>query len=172
MIRAISQKYCEAVEFILGTSLVAFLYPSLSFHVTGALWVSHLSLSPHSIKIYSEENYPSWKCKFCQYILQGLAPNFLSQILNCHSCNSGQPHLSILDMLSHTVRIGLPTHYTLTIYSLSTYLQDRNTLISLRVLENDQLSLNLRSPEITCSRKTLLVTQQFYKLNDIYWSTL
>ena len=93
MIRAISQKYCEAVEFILGTSLVAFLYPSLSFHVTGALWVSHLSLSPHSIKIYSEEKYPSWKCKFCQYILQGLAPNFLSQILNCHSCNSGQPHL-------------------------------------------------------------------------------
>ena len=45
MIRTKSQKYYE-VEFILNTSMVAFLHPSLPFHATNALWVYHSSNPP------------------------------------------------------------------------------------------------------------------------------
>lgn len=125
MIRTKSQKYCEAVEFILGNSMVSFLYPSLPLPATGVLWVSHSSLSPYPIRTYSKENYPSWKWTFPRYILQGLAPSFLSQILNCHSSALllSLPPTSALDILSCADPIVPLTHYTLSIYSVSTYSQ-------------------------------------------------
>lgn len=45
MIRTKSHKYYEA-EFILNNFMVAFLHPSLPFHATNALWVSHSSAPP------------------------------------------------------------------------------------------------------------------------------
>ena len=118
MIRTKSQKYYE-VEFILNTFMVAFLHPSLPFHATNALWVSHSSIPPSLSQIYSKENYPSCKWTFCRCILQSLVPDFLrsSTVTLQHLCYPCHPCLYLINY--HM--LFLQFHLHIMLFLVSTY---------------------------------------------------
>ena len=139
MIRTKSQKCYEAEEFILNTFMVAFLHPSLPFHATNALLVSHSSVPPSLSQTYSKENYALCKWTFCRCILRSLPPNFLSEILNWHSSalTLSLPPISILNKLSFALPIVPFTHYAVSSFHI---LNIWNALIFFGGLTNDHLS--------------------------------
>lgn len=129
------QKYCEAVEFMLGAVTVAFLHPSLPLHAAAVLQVPHFfPLFPPYEKYPSEEG-PPWYV----YAPRCGSQFPVSQTLNCHSphpCSACHSPLHLTSDHTLSLQVHLPmapfphVHFP-HIYKIST------ALISLGGLADD-----------------------------------